>query len=188
MTFVRPIALPVAVGAFTAIALIVTAPASAARLVLDAPGDACFSAQVPPGWLVAAAFEPGPEDDPELPRVVSLFPDPEDQVWLGLWHARLVGSLDEAKARFDDLDGALFDDPVVETATDRTLAGFPAFQLRGTATSDGEPVTFGVVGFAYAPGAIGVAVFVGEDGAWTAHAETVAATLDSIRTEQAACP
>lgn len=163
------------------------APSWAARLVLDSPGEVCFSLRVPPGWIVVSPREPNAEDDPDLPRVVSLFPDPKAQVWLGLWHARLVGSLEEAKQRFDDLDDFILQNSQVKEARDRTLGGFPAYQVIGTAVSDGEPVSFGVVGFEYAPGAIGIGIYLGEDGEWHTYGKTVVEALETIRLEQAAC-
>ncbi len=162
-------------------------PAAAARLVLDAPGDVCFSLAVPAGWFVEAPPPTTPEDDPELPRIVSLYPDPEQQVWLGMWHARLIGSLDEAKERFDDLQGFVFDKPEMTEETEVTIAGFPGFRTLGTAVSDGEPVTFGIVAFEYAPDAVGVGVYVGEDDSWQLYAPAVQASLDSVRVEDSAC-
>ncbi len=169
------------------IAAVATVPAWAARLVLDSPRESCFSLSIPSGWLVASSPQHEADDDPELPRIVSLFPDPKAQVWLGLWHARLVNSLEEAKQRFDDLDDFILQDTKVTEARDRTLAGFPAHQVLGTAVSDGEPVNFGVVSFEYAPGAIGVGIYIGEEGEWNAYGNTVVEALETIRVEQAAC-
>lgn len=169
------------------VATLKTTPAWGARVVLDTPGDVCFSLHIPPGWQVASPLQPAAKDDQELPRIVSLFPDPTAQVWLGVWHTRLAGSLEEAKQKFDNLGDFILENPKVSVARERTLGEFPAYEVLGTAMSDGESVTFGVVTFEYAPGAIGVGIYLSEDAEWRAQGETLAETLETIRAEQAAC-
>lgn len=162
-------------------------PAAAARLVVDAPGERCFSIAMPNGWMASSPTVLAPEDDPNLPLIVSFFPDVETQVWLGVWHAPLLTSLDDARERLNDLDGFVLEAPTIKAASDDPIAGFPAFRQIGTATSDGQQVTYGIFGFAYAPDAVGVGLYIGEQGAWTDYAATVEAALASIRVEDAAC-
>ncbi len=131
-------------------------------------GSETESASLPPGELAP-------------PRVITLMPDGDSNLWFGVWVPVYLHSLDEAQEYLSSLDDFLVENPALVKTDEVDLNSMPARYFRGTGEREGKPVDYFVMLFELSKEAIGVAIYIGSPDTTKAHLEELRAMMKSIR-------
>ena len=110
---------------------------------------AIFSVSMPDFW-VARSGGPRVFEDPRLGqhqvrRILSLQPETNDSVWIGLASPEGITTLDEAQAYGANLNQFLVRDPVVRSRFETRLGGLPARIVNGEGTRRRERLRYSIV-------------------------------------------
>ena len=153
-------------------------------LTYDHDGEALFSIDYPPGWLVDLDFEQEAEEADVPPdealRIIEARPNEDQHLWVGIWVVPDATTLDEGAAYTGSLNQDLFTVLDVGEPQRAEANGMSTLQIGGTAEREGEAVQFRAVLFEPRSGVIAAALCVGSLEAWKAHQVDIEAIATSI--------
>lgn len=146
-------------------------------------GKAQFTVTAPDRWVVATGADrplPEGEEGPPAPRVLSLHPEEDFSLWIGLMTTPGPASLEEAEAYVQDMGPNLLSEGTVTRETDGQFGSVPARFYRGSGARDGAPVEFAVAIAGLPSGRMAIGVFLGEHGAREIYADEIETIIRSF--------
>ncbi|MEH6454413.1 MAG: hypothetical protein V7782_15390, partial [Psychromonas sp.] len=142
-----------------------------------------FTVNIPDNWRVNVGMESDPLTIPEgelaPPRIISMLPEDESNLWFAAWVPLYLHTLDEAQEYLETLDKFLVDKPVLLKSDVIELNEMPSRYFRGKGQRDGEPVDFFVMLFELSQQNIGIAIYIGEPKTTDKHLEQLRSMMSS---------
>lgn len=143
-------------------------------------GEPVFVFTAPDDWTVETGVEA--TDEGAMPRIVSLLPpDQTEPLWVGIWSPVRVGTIAEARAYLADLNLDLFEMPQIDREAERRVGGKAAYIVEGHGLREGRRMNFAIALVQLSPERLALAALIGTEAARAAHADALAAVVDSIR-------
>ena len=142
-----------------------------------------FSISIPDTWQVNVGLESDPSTVPQgelPPRIISMLPADESNLWFGAWVPVYLHSLDAAQEYLETLDKFLVENPVLIKSDDVELNTMPTRYFRGKGQREGEAVDFFVMLFELSKENIGIAIYIGEPETTEIHIEQLRGMMKSI--------
>ena len=174
-------------GSIAALGAVLTTHDGFLEVTYDHDGEDLISITYPEGWMIdteyvadakaAGTYEGG---EPEI-RVVEAMPDDGTKLWIGMWTAPRVETLDEGLEYVASLDGSLFTDIEATEPETKEIGGMEARAFRGTAKRQGEDVEFAVALLEAKKGVIVAVLYVGVPNTWENHEDELNAIVESVR-------
>lgn len=174
-------------GSIAALGAVYTTHDGFLKFTYDHEGEDLISITYPEGWIIdteyvadakaAGTYEGG---EPEI-RVVEAMPEDGTKLWIGIWTAPRVESLEEGLEYAASLDGSLFTDIEATEPEARQIGGMDARTFRGTAKRQGEDVEFAAALVEPKEGVIVEILYVGVPNTWENHEDELNAIVESIR-------
>lgn len=143
-----------------------------------------FTVNIPDNWRVNVGIESEPSTVPQgelpPPRIITMLPDDDINLWFGTWVPVYLHSLDEAQEYLETLDKFLVENPVLIKTNDIELNTMPSRYFRGKGQREGQEVDFFVMLFELSKENIGIAIYIGEPKITKTHIVQLQSMMKSI--------